>query len=169
MKRRSLLLLLLCSCLPSFGATPASVTINSVVINYSTTPNQITVTGQNFCPYGRWPMVIFNGTLMVTSACSNTSVTANLPFGVAAGSYRFTITNSKGSSSTFDVTYGAVGPQGAMGPQGPQGAQGPQGLTGATGAAGPQGLKGDTGATGPQLRRYRCSCRAHNRSRRRAK
>src|SRR5208282_5927204 len=135
----------------SFGVvTP--VTIDSASISY--TANTITVTGQGFCADSKLPTVVFNLTQLklVTTVCSNTSVVANLP-AQAQGSYKLTVTNGSTGSSTFDVTYGAVGPQGPMGltgatgPTGPQGSAGPQGQTG---AQGPQGLPGATGATGPQ-------------------
>ena len=157
-----------------FALTP--VTIHSASINY--TAHTITVTGQGFCASSTLPAVLFNGAKLnlVTTVCSNTSVVADLPV-QAAGSYSLTVTNGSGGSSTFDATYGAVGPQGpigltgatgakgatgatgavgatgakgATGPTGPQGPAGATGLPGATGATGPQGLPGATGLPGPQ-------------------
>ena len=152
----------------SFALTP--VTINSASINYTT--HTVTVAGSGFCT-GAVPAVTFNTTrLKVTSACSSSVVVASLPV-QAAGSYRLIITNTSGGSSTFYVTYGAVGPQGpqgygsdwshrrngsqgatgAIGPQGPIGLTGATGATGATGSQGPIGLtgaQGATGAAGPQ-------------------
>jgi hypothetical protein len=157
MKRYLCVLLLLVSSL-SFALTP--VTIDSASINYTT--HTLSVVGSGFCT-GALPAVTFNTTrLKVTSACSSSVVVASLPV-QAAGSYRLIIANSGGASTTFYVTYGAVGPQGATGPTGPKGAtgltgatglqgvKGATGLTGATGSqgiAGPQGLTGATGATG---------------------
>ncbi len=139
----------------SFGVV-LPVTIDSASINY--TANTITVTGQGFCANSKLPTVIFNLTQLklVTTVCSNTSVVANLP-AQAQGSYKLTVTNGSAGSTTFEVTYGAVGPQGpigltgasgATGAAGPTGATGQQGLTGATGATGPQGPIGLTGAIG---------------------
>jgi len=126
------------------------VVISSAVIDYSS--DQITATGLGLCRSGKLPSVTFNATkLTVTSACSNTTITANLPV-FPQGSYRLTINNGI-SSDTFDVTYGAGGPQGPMGPPGPQGvtgATGAQGPQGAPGAAGPQGPTGSVGPAGPQ-------------------
>src|SRR5208282_697544 len=138
--------------LPPSVPLKVPVIIDSASINY--TANTITVTGQGFCADSELPTVVFNLTQLklVTTVCSNTSVVANLP-AQAQGSYKLTVTNGSTGSSTFDVTYGAVGPQGPMGltgatgPTGPQGSAGPQGQTG---AQGPQGLPGATGATGPQ-------------------
>lgn len=96
-----------------------------------------------------------------------TTITANLPVGVGAGSYRVSVVQPSGMA-TFDVTLGAQGAEGPagppgppgpqgdpgeagpIGPQGPQGPAGPQGFDGATGPQGPQGPTGMTGATGPQ-------------------
>jgi hypothetical protein len=103
------------------------------------------------------------------------TITANLPLGVGAGSYRVTVVQSTGTA-TFDVTLGAqgaqgeagppgppgpqgdpgapgepgpVGPAGPAGPAGPQGDPGPMGPTGETGPAGPQGMAGAVGPAGP--------------------
>jgi len=123
------------------------VTIDSASINY--TANTITVFGQGFCAT-TLPSVVFNTTkLKVVSACSSTEIIASLPV-QTAGSYRLLITNSSNVSATFEVTYGAVGPQGPIGLTGATGAAGPKGATGATGVQGPIGLSGATGAVGPQ-------------------
>jgi hypothetical protein len=141
MKRYLCLSLLLVSSL-SFALTP--VTIDSASINYTT--HTLSVVGSGFCT-GTLPAVTFNTTrLTVTSACSSSVVVASLPV-QAAGSYRLIVANSGGASTTFAVTYGAVGPQGATGPVGPKGATG---LTGATGLQGVKGATGLTGATGVQ-------------------
>ena len=157
MKRYLGILLLLISA-PSFAVIVVPVAIDSASINY--TAHTITVTGLGFCASSTLPTVVFNGAKLklVTTVCSNTSVVADLPV-QAARSYNLTVANGSGASSTFDVAYGAVGPQGpigltgakgATGATGPQGPTGATGLTGATGVAGPQGPIGLTGATGPQ-------------------
>ncbi len=127
--------------------SPATTTvvIANATINYST--NQITVVGTGFCPSGILPTVVLDGTkLTLTSTCSNTTLTANLPT-LSPGSYGMTVAN--GSTKTpFVVTYGAVGPAGPIGPQGPQGPQRPQGQQGIQGPQGPQGAQGPTGPPG---------------------
>jgi len=142
MKRYLCALLLLIPAL-SFALTP--VAINSASINY--TAHTITAVGSGFCT-GALPAVTFNTTrLTVTSACSASVVVASLP-AQAAGSYRLIIANSSGASTTFYLTYGAVGPQGPMGLTGATGAKGATGATGAQGPIGLMGAKGATGATG---------------------
>ena len=74
-----------------------------------------------------------------------TTITANLPVGVSAGSYRVTVSQPSGAA-TFDVTLGA---QGAEGPAGPPGPPGPQGDPGFPGPQGPEGLMGPMGSQGP--------------------
>ena len=70
------------------------------------------------------------------------------------GTNAITVTNTDGTTSTFEVrngSKGSIGPQGPKGDTGDTGPAGPQGdtgATGATGATGPQGPKGDTGPTG---------------------
>jgi len=57
------------------------------------------------------------------------------------GDFRLTVIQGEQQDS-YDLTFGAVGPEGLAG------AQGPKGDTGAQGIAGAQGLKGDTGPQG---------------------
>ena len=117
--------------------------IKSASINYLTSPNQITVNGSGFCHHNDLPKVTLAGTaLTVTSACSNTTFTANLPLALAVGTYHLVVRSD--GRAEFDVAYG-VGSGGPKGPQGPQGPTGPQGLQGPTGATGPQGPMGLAG------------------------
>ncbi len=124
-------------------AAQAPVIVNTA-INYSASPNRITISGSNFKPATAAPIVIFNTLQLTLVSSTNTTVVANLPTTLAPGSYLMAITNSQRSTFPFVVTYGAVGPQGPIGPQGLQGPAGP------TGPTGQQGLPGATGATGPQ-------------------
>lgn len=141
--KRFVSLLGLLSVVTTLSIAANAVVIDSVSINYST--NQITATGSGFCPKGVLPTMTFNAAkLTVTSACSNTTVTATLPV-FQQGSYSLVL-SSAASKATFEVAYGAVGPQGPMGPQGPQGLQGNQGVQGSQGA---QGIQGSVGPTGP--------------------
>jgi hypothetical protein len=77
-----------------------------------------------------------------------TTITANLPVGVSAGSYRVTVVQSSGTAS-FDVTLGAQGAEGPAGPPGPPGPQGDPGQPGDPGLPGPAGPQGDPGTPGP--------------------
>jgi len=142
-------LLAICTLLALVPASFAQIVINSASINYAATPNQITVNGTGFCPRRVLPHVTFDAVaLKVTSACSNTTLTANLPASVAAGSYNLEVDNGTPFGlAFFDVTYGSVGPQGVIGPVGATGPQGPQGLQGAASTV--PGPTGPAGATGP--------------------
>jgi hypothetical protein len=125
---------------PMFAVAAPSVTplVNSSTINYSLSPNQITIIGTSFSPTGVAPTVLFNNiNVAPLVSSSNSQIVAQLPSATVPGTYRLRITNSQGNSYEFDVTYGAVGPQGPIGPQG---------LTGAAGAQGPPGPTGDRSA-----------------------
>jgi len=112
--------------------------VYSASINY--TAHTITIFGSGFSS----PTVVFDGGMLTVRAASGSEIIANLPV-KAPGTYLLTVTDSDKSATTFDVTYGAVGPQGATGATGPEG---PKGAAGATGATGPQGPAGPAGATG---------------------
>ena len=144
---------LICAAAIAHAQTP---TVVSATINY--TSGQITITGTSLTVTGA-PVVKLDSTTLTLVSSSSTQIVAKLPAGLAAGTYRMTVSNGSGTVGVFDVSNGAVGPQGPAGPAGPQGATGgtgpagPQGAAGATGAAGPQGPagpQGATGATGPQ-------------------
>ena len=136
------------SAAPSVSFT---VTIESASIDYST--NEITLRGAGFDPAGRAPAVSFNGTKLTLVSFAGGTLIAKLPAGTSAATYELVVTNSLGVSASFDVTYGAAGPQGpagAPGVQGPAGTQGAVGPPGAAGSAGPAGVAGATGAAGSQ-------------------
>ena len=150
-------------CIFSLAASAiTAVTINSASIN--TSNNQITINGTGFDPAGAAPVVTFNAAKLTLVSFANTVIVAKLPAGTKAGSYDLVVKNSTAVSATFDVTYGAVGPQGPsgpagpegpqgakgdIGPQGPAGAQGPSGAPGTQGPAGPAGAQGPVGSQGP--------------------
>ena len=139
--------------------TPALSSIFTVPVISNVTENtagtQITVNGTGFGGYS--PVVTLGDTELTIAASSNTSITANLPSGIAAGTYRLSIQsdNYRIANQQFAVVIGSVGPAGAQGPAGPQGPAGaagtvgPAGATGATGATGAAGPAGATGSTGP--------------------
>jgi hypothetical protein len=173
---RSSALAVACSTFAS-GLFAASVNIASVSVE----SGLVTIRGANLTATGL-PEVRLSGHLLAlpVTASSSEEIVAQLPAGVAAGSYLITLGKAADDRHEFYITLGIAGPQGpkgdtgaqgpkgdtgATGPQGPQGAQGVKGdtgeagttgATGATGATGPQGPqgiqgpKGDTGAAGPQ-------------------
>jgi len=146
MRRIILSILLLLAPLVSFAATPV---VNSGTINYVS--NQVTLNGSGFQPAKAKPTVSFNGAASTVGTFSNTQIVATLPTGLTPGTFNLVVTNSQGNSVTFDMTYGATGPQGpagATGLQGPAGPTGASGLMGPAGATGPQGPRGITGAPG---------------------
>ena len=121
--------------------------------------NTLTITGQNFGP--GLPTVQLGGTNLTVVSHTANQILANLPAGIAPGSYLLAITaagNGAGNQSqnnyvTFALTIGAAGPQGPAGIQGPQGLiglQGPQGVQGTPGPIGPVGPQGPIGLTGQQ-------------------
>lgn len=126
-----------------FAASGAAPTITNTTINYST--NQITITGILFTSGGT-PTVTFNGVGLTLGSTTNTQIIASLPSGLSPGTYLLKVINPSipNQPASFDVTFGAVGPQGPTGATGPTGAQGPTGPTGATGATGATGPAGPT-------------------------
>lgn len=142
MRKMMLSTLFLLATLPAFATTTVTPAVSKGTINYSS--EQVTLTGSGFEPATTAPTVTFNGASLKIDSFTNTQVVATLPAGTPAGTFTLTVKNSEGQSGSFDLTYGATGPQGAQGPAGPKGA------TGAQGAQGLDGPKGATGATGPQ-------------------
>jgi hypothetical protein len=119
----------------------------SATINYSATPNQVTISGHDFGTTA--PIVVLDTTTLTLISNDSTTIVANLPIGLVPGSYGLRVTPKNAIPALFVMTYGAVGPQGPAGATGATGAQGPAGATGATGAQGPAGATGATGAQGP--------------------
>src|ERR1019366_4398240 len=131
--------------------------IYSAIIDTSKTPNLLDLTGTNFAPFGGFPSVTFDGTLLTLQSYGNTAIVANMPSKTySSGTYDVLLTSGSLTSSPFGVAVGAAGPPGPAGPtgpagsSGPQGPQGPAGATGAQGSAGSQGPAGSAGATGAQ-------------------
>jgi hypothetical protein len=121
--------------------SPDFVMIGSAQANLST--NTIAISGRNLG--NQQPVVNLDATPLAVTSFSPTAIKANLPAGLAPGSYHLMVV-AGGVSQRFallDVTIGNVGPQGpagSPGPQGPQGPQGPAGLQGVAGAIGSAGL-----------------------------
>ena len=119
----------------------SSPTLISTQINYSTTPNQITIIGQNFLHGTTQPTLSLDGDSLTVISATDTTIVANMPNpALPPGTYTLAIDASTGTVALYEVTNGAVGPQGPMGFTGP---------TGATGAAGPAGPTGPQGSIGP--------------------
>jgi len=90
-------------------------------------------------------VVTLSGTpLAILPGATETQVLAQLPPGLAPGTYLLKVSRGTGTAQNdaFDLTIGAVGPAGPTGPRGYTGDTGPPGLTGATGPAGPTGPAG---------------------------
>jgi len=117
----------------------AAPVITSATINYQT--SQITVNGTELVYGTKTSKVVFNGTnYSADKGGTKTAITAQLPSGLAPGTYELKVVNSYGTSANFPVTYGSDGPRGF------------RGYTGIQGPMGPQGFRGDSGvqgATGP--------------------
>jgi hypothetical protein len=129
---------------------------NSVVVLKAAVDasNRVTLTGENFFGSNgrRTPAVSLGRTALPTVGTPTaTTIVAQLPAGLAAGTYLVSVANGNGAGQfdSFEVTIGANGAVGAPGPVGPQGATGPQGPAGAVGPAGAIGPKGDNGNVGP--------------------
>lgn len=145
--------------LPAFAASsPTHAVIHSASVDDGAT--QLTLRGLRFT--GVKSLKVMMGGVAVplpVATVTPTQLVANLPAGLADGTYVVRVGNGKGhDDEEFFFTVGAeggdgpAGPQGIPGAPGAQGPVGPQGIPGATGAsgpAGPQGIPGATGAQGP--------------------
>ena len=121
--------------------------IYTVTLDYTT--NQITISGNNFSPFGGTPTVTFCGTFLITTVVQNTVIVGYIPPGLVAETCDLEIVNGTLSSGEFGVTIGTVGPPGPTGPAGPPGPTGPMGASGPAGPAGPEGPTGPMGVVGP--------------------
>jgi hypothetical protein len=142
---------------PTLGAQETLFPVVSAVTG-TAAGTQFTITGIGFG--ASTPTVALGATKVTVLSWTDTSITAQVPPGVVAGSYLLSVKNSRTHVvSIFDATLGQVGPQGPQGIPGPSGAPGtagpagpvgPRGVPGPTGAAGVAGPSGPTGPTGPQ-------------------
>ena len=153
------ILLLLCGSALGKAQGPWFPFILSVTENAQGTA--ITISGSGFGE--KTPKVTLGTAELTVTSSSNTSVTAKVPAGAAAGIYLLTVENVDQhwgwvNKAIFEATLGEIGPagpagpagtQGPMGLPGPMGLQGPQGQPGATGVAGPAGAMGAQGLIGP--------------------
>lgn len=122
-------------------------------VTENTAGTQITIAGNGFGT--STPVVTLAGTPLTVASSGRTSITANLPAGLAAGAYLLEVETSRPHHEAhFLATIGQIGqqgPQGAPGATGPAGPMGPMGLPGAAGPVGPQGPAGAMGPAGGQV------------------
>src|ERR1700722_12491200 len=145
MEKKSLVstLVLLTPLFASAATTTTVPVVNGVTISYNS--NEVTVNGSGILPAKSAPAVLFNNAKLTLVSDTNTKIVAHLPATVTAGTFNLTVTNSENNKFTFDVAYGAIGPEGQAGPIGPQGATGSPGVAGPTGPTGPTGPRGVAG------------------------
>jgi Collagen triple helix repeat (20 copies)/IPT/TIG domain len=110
---------------------------------------QITISGHDLGSGA--PKVTLGGAALKVESSTSTSITADLPAGIAPGAYLLTVDSRRRwhHIAVFNATVGQIGPQGPAGPPGATGPQGPAGPKGATGPAGPKGATGAQGPAGP--------------------
>ena len=116
----------------------------------------LTVVGTTLSQQGdpNHPLIaVLDGMNLTITSSTATGLTANLPPGLAPGSYHLYVDTAgnlgdQGHLATLDVTLPATGPKGATGATGPAGANGAAGATGATGSPGANGATGSPGANG---------------------
>ena len=89
---------LVCSAAMAHAQTP---TIVSASVNSAT--KQITITGTSLTATGA-PVVKLDSTTLTLVSSSSTRIVANLPAGLAAGTYRMTVSNGSATPGVFDVT-----------------------------------------------------------------
>lgn len=125
---------------------------------------EILVNGRNF-DQPRVYLGAGEDELVLPSPASDDMLVAELPEGLAVGSYLLQIANKKkkkrvasfivsvppapGAGSGGEGPQGPAGPEGPAGPAGPPGPEGPAGADGETGPPGPPGEQGLTGEAGP--------------------
>jgi type VI secretion system Hcp family effector len=154
--RAALAVAVVSSLLPQSARAHDERTRDSVAITSAFADSELellTIRGANLA--GRSvPVVLLGGVELVVVEFDRFEVQAQLPRGLAPGSYELVVARGRGSRQreTFYVTLGAVGPAGPEGPQGTRGPEGPTGPPGSPGPPGPQGpagLQGTAGPTGP--------------------
>jgi len=130
------------------GDPPSKPQIQSATIESSTTPAQLTITGQHFGPSA--PAVALDAIPLQVLTFTSTVVVAALPATLPPrGSYELDLTNAQTQQvGSFSVAIGSEGAPGPTGPSGPSGPSGPPGPVGPQGPAGPSGPPGPPGAPG---------------------
>jgi hypothetical protein len=133
MRRIMFTLLLMLAPLTGYAAAATDPVVQSGTVNYAT--KQVTLTGTGFKPEKAAPVVELEGAKLKVDSASNTKIVVTLPAAMAVGTFSLVVGNSEGKSTSFDLAYGASGPQGTQGLEGPQGPAGPQGPVGPAAAA----------------------------------
>ena len=117
-------------------------------VTENTQGTAITIAGNGFG--SNTPKVTLGSSDLTVTQSSETSITATLPAGIAAGAYLVTVQRQPlHLTAIFEAAIGQIGNTGAQGPAGVPGPAGPMGLPGFAGPAGPAGPAGIAGATGP--------------------
>jgi hypothetical protein len=159
MFRRTLLFALLLVAVSGLAAAQGIHSPYILSVTENTAGTQITINGNEFG--ARTPKVTLDGTALTVVSSTETSITAKLPTGFAAGAYLMTVENEDRRrdddhrKAFFEAAIGAIGQTGPQGPQGPMGMTGPQGVPGpqgATGAQGPQALPEPRASKDPRAR-----------------
>jgi len=146
-----------CACTAVFLASAGLATaapqpkITSATVDTTTSPNRLTLMGVNFGAAA--PAVSIDGFSVLVLSHTTTKVVTQVPVFVSShpGTYLVTLVNKSifnCEPTTFDVAFGAIGPQGLQGPQGIQGPPGPPGGQGQPGTPGQPGLPGTSGVAG---------------------
>jgi hypothetical protein len=107
---------LICSAAMAYAQTP---TIVSAIVNSAT--QQIFISGVSLAPPDFNVVVKLDGSTLTLVSIASGEIVADLPAGLAAGTYRLSVNNGSATPGIFDVTNGAVGPTGPAGPAGPAG------------------------------------------------
>jgi hypothetical protein len=84
-----------------FAAT--ALVIDTATVNC--TANEVVVNGSGFKPASTAPTVQLGGTTLIVITSTNTQIVADMPVDLAkAGTFSLNVTNSQGSSGSFDVS-----------------------------------------------------------------
>ena len=145
MFRRPALFASILLCGSALAAPQSSLFPFIVNVTENTQGTAITIAGTGFGTIT--PKVTLGASQLTVTQASDTSITAALPSGIAAGAYLLTV--EKLPLHLPAVFEAAIGQIGATGAQGPVGAAGPAGPMGFPGPAGAQGLAGPVGPAGP--------------------
>lgn len=134
------------------GNKHRQVLITRVNVDFS--GGEMHIYGKNLESHRGSTLVFLAGDELVTSAVTESQITAYLKPGTVAGDYLLTVRNGKHGkhgkySDNYALTIGGSGIQGPQGEPGPAGVIGPTGLPGTPGLPGVTGPAGPTGIAGP--------------------
>jgi len=86
----------------AFAANP---TIDSAIVNLST--NEITIGGTHLIPSSGPPVVMLEAVDLTLLSSTNTKIVANLPGGLADGTYRLSVNNGSSTVAVIGIAIGA--------------------------------------------------------------